>query len=93
MLKLNKSLTLLILKKLQVILQQKTKDISFRLFRENTVVHEGKLKLAKIKDEVKEVNGLECGMGLENYNDIKVGDVMECFELKEIKNIIINIYD
>ena len=35
--------------------------------------------------------GLECGMGLENYSDIKVGDVMECFEVKEIKNIIINL--
>ena len=32
--------------------------------------------------------GLECGMGLENYNDIKVGDVMECFEVKEIKKTL-----
>ena len=42
--------------------------------------------LQRFKDEVKEVKfGLECGMGLENYNDIKIGDVMECFEVKEIK--------
>ncbi|MDC3063582.1 translation initiation factor IF-2 [Alphaproteobacteria bacterium] len=63
---------------------------SFRLLRENTVVHEGKLKtLQRFKDEVKEVKfGLECGMGLENFNDIKVGDVMECFEVKEIKKIL-----
>ena len=63
---------------------------SFRLLRENTVIHEGKLKtLQRFKDEVKEVkNGLECGMGLENFNDIKVGDVMECFEIKEIKKTI-----
>ena len=63
---------------------------SFRLLRENTVVHEGKLKtLQRFKDEVKEVKfGLECGMGLENYNDIKVGDVMECFEIKEIKKTL-----
>jgi len=63
---------------------------SFRLLRENTVVHEGKLKtLQRFKDEVKEVKfGLECGMGLENYNDIKVGDVMECFEVKEIKKTL-----
>ena len=63
---------------------------SFRLLRENTVVHEGKLKtLQRFKDEVKEVKfGIECGMGLENYNDIKVGDVMECFEVKEIKKTI-----
>ena len=63
---------------------------SFRLLRENVVIHEGKLKtLQRFKDEVKEVkNGLECGMGLENFNDIKVGDVMECFEIKEIKKKI-----
>ena len=43
------------------------------------------LPSALSKDEVKEVkNGLECGMGLENFNDIKVGDIMECFEIKEI---------
>ena len=63
---------------------------SFRLLRENTVVHEGKLKtLQRFKDEVKDVKfGLECGMGLENYSDIKVGDVMECFEVKEIKKTL-----
>ena len=62
---------------------------SFRLLRE-MIVHEGKLKtLQRFKDEVKEVKfGLECGMGLENYNDIKVGDVMECFEVKEIKKTL-----
>ncbi len=60
---------------------------NFRLLRENTVIHEGKLKtLQRFKDEVKEVKeGLECGMGLENFNDIKVGDVMECFEINEVK--------
>ncbi len=63
---------------------------SFRLLRENVVIHEGKLKtLQRFKDEVKEVKfGLECGMGLENYNDIKVGDIMECFEVKEIKKTL-----
>lgn len=63
---------------------------SFRLLRENVVIHEGKLKtLQRFKDEVKEVkNGLECGMGLENFNDIKVGDIMECFEVKEIKKTL-----
>ena len=63
---------------------------SFRLLRENIVVHEGKLKtLQRFKDEVKEVKfGLECGMGLENYNDIKVGDIMECFEVKEVKKTL-----
>ena len=63
---------------------------NFRLIRESTVIHEGKLKtLQRFKDEVKEVkNGIECGMGLENFNDIRVGDVMECYEFKEIKKTI-----
>ncbi len=62
------------------------KGCSFRLLRDNTVVHQGKLKtLRRFKDEVKEVReGTECGMGFENYNDIQVGDVMECFEVKEV---------
>ncbi len=62
------------------------KGCSFRLLRDNTVVHQGMLKtLRRFKDEVKEVReGTECGMGFENYNDIQEGDVMECFEVKEI---------
>ena len=63
------------------------KGCNFRLLRESTVIHEGKLKtLQRFKDEVNEVKeGLECGMGLENFNDIKIGDIMECYEIKEIK--------
>ena len=63
---------------------------NFRLLRENTVIHEGKLKtLQRFKDEIKEVKfGLECGMGLENFNDMRIGDVMECFEVKEVKKTI-----
>ena len=59
---------------------------SFRLLRDNTVIHQGMLKtLRRFKDEVKEVReGVECGMGFENYNDIQEGDVMECFEVKEV---------
>ena len=59
---------------------------SFRLLRDNTVVHQGMLKtLRRFKDEVKEVReGVECGMGFENYNDIQDGDIMECFEVKEV---------
>ena len=59
---------------------------SFRLLRDNTVIHQGMLKtLRRFKDEVKEVReGNECGMGFENYNDIQEGDVMECFEIKEV---------
>lgn len=57
-----------------------------RLLRDNIVIHEGTLKtLKRFKDEVKEVrDGYECGMAFENYNDIKVGDAIECFEIEEI---------
>jgi len=57
-----------------------------RLLRDNVVIHEGNLKtLKRFKDEVKEVReGYECGMAFENYNDIKAGDTIECFEIEEI---------
>lgn len=57
-----------------------------RLLRDNVVIHEGTLKtLKRFKDEVKEVkNNLECGMAFENYDDIKVGDQIEAFELQEV---------
>ena len=57
-----------------------------RLLRDNIVIHEGTLKtLKRFKDEVKEVReGYECGMAFENYNDIKEGDTIECFEIEEI---------
>ena len=57
-----------------------------RLLRDNVVVYEGKLdSLRRFKDDVKEVaTGYECGMNLENYNDIKVGDIIEAFELEKV---------
>ncbi len=56
-----------------------------RLLRDNVVIHEGTLKtLKRFKEEVREVReGYECGMAFENYEDIKVGDVIECFEMVE----------
>jgi translation initiation factor IF-2 len=56
-----------------------------RLLREDIVIHEGKLKtLKRFKDDVKEVReGYECGIAFENYEDIKVGDSVEVFELVE----------
>jgi translation initiation factor IF-2 len=58
-----------------------------RLVRDGIVVHEGKLaSLRRFKDDVKEVmHGYECGVGLENYNDIQEGDVLECYIMEEIK--------
>lgn len=61
-----------------------------RILRDNVVIHEGQLKtLKRAKDEVKDVReGYECGMSFENYNDIKVGDVIECFEIEEITRVL-----
>ncbi|WP_323797942.1 translation initiation factor IF-2 [Nisaea sp.] len=57
-----------------------------RLLRDSVVIHEGTLKtLKRFKDEVKEVReGYECGAAFENYNDIQAGDLIECFEVKEV---------
>lgn len=57
-----------------------------RLLRDNVVIHEGKLKtLKRFKDEVKEVPvGQECGMAFENYEDIRPGDVIECFRVESV---------
>ncbi|WP_349363649.1 MAG: translation initiation factor IF-2 [Roseitalea porphyridii] len=57
-----------------------------RLIRDNVVIHEGKLKtLKRFKDEVSEVPvGQECGMAFENYEDIRAGDVIECFRVEEV---------
>ena len=61
-----------------------------RLIRDNVVVHEGKLStLKRFKDEVKEVAaGQECGMAFENYQDMRAGDVIECYRVEEIKRTL-----
>ena len=58
-----------------------------RLLRDSVVIHEGRVdSLKRFKDDAKEVAaGYECGMGFENYNDIKEGDVIECFQMEEIE--------
>lgn len=58
-----------------------------RLVRDGIVIHEGKISsLKRFKDDVREVNqGYECGIGIENYNDIKEGDIIECFTMEEIE--------
>ena len=62
------------------------RNAQVRLLRDNVVVYEGKLSsLQRYKDAVKEVaDGYECGVCLENYTDIKEGDVIECFVMEEI---------
>jgi len=61
-----------------------------RLLRDGIVLYTGKISsLKRFKEDAKEVLvGYECGIGIENYNDIKIGDVIECFHLKEIKPVI-----
>ena len=58
-----------------------------RVLRDNIVIHEGQLaSLRRFKDDVREVAaGYECGMQVEKFNDIKIGDVIECFVMEEIK--------
>jgi translation initiation factor IF-2 len=58
-----------------------------RLLREGVVVYEGKLaSLRRFKDDVKEVaSGYECGIGIENFNDLKVGDVIEAYQMEQMK--------
>ena len=61
-----------------------------RLVRDNVVVHEGKLStLKRFKDEVGQVQaGQECGMAFENYQDMRVGDVIECYNVEEIRRTL-----
>ncbi len=57
-----------------------------RLLRDSVVVHEGNLKtLKRFKEDVRDVKeGYECGMAFENYHDLQVGDVIECYEIEEV---------
>ena len=64
-----------------------TRDAQVRVLRDNIVVHEGEIgSLQRFKDQAKEVTaGYECGMTVAKYNDIKEGDIFECFTMQEIK--------
>ncbi|MDT8699601.1 translation initiation factor IF-2 [Kluyvera ascorbata] len=61
-----------------------------RVLRDNVVIYEGELEsLRRFKDDVNEVrNGMECGIGVKNYNDVRVGDMIEVFEIIEIQRTI-----
>ena len=63
------------------------RNAGVRVIRDNVVIHEGKLAtLKRFKDDAKEVTkGFECGMQIENYNDIKEGDIIEAYIMEEIK--------
>lgn len=64
-----------------------TRNAKLRLVREGVVIHEGEVaSLRRFKDDAKEVaSGFECGIGIEKFNDIKVGDVIEAFAIQEVK--------
>ena len=64
-----------------------TRDSQVRVLRDNIVIHEGEIgSLQRFKDAVKEVTaGYECGISIVKYNDIKEGDIFECFVMQEVK--------
>ena len=67
-----------------------TRSAKVRVVRDGIVIHEGEMEsLRRFKDDVKEVlEGFECGIGIENYNDLKEGDVIEAFTLEEVKRTL-----
>ncbi len=68
-----------------------TRNDNVRLYREDKLIYEGRVtSLKRFKDDVKEViSGFECGVGLENFDDIKVGDVMEVYKVIEVKRTLV----
>jgi translation initiation factor IF-2 len=63
------------------------RNANVRLVRDGVVIYEGKIaSLKRFKEDVREVQaGYECGVGLENFNDIKVGDIIECYTIEKVK--------
>jgi translation initiation factor IF-2 len=61
-----------------------------RLTRDGVVVHTGRLaSLRRVKDDVREVHaGLECGLKIEGYDDVKVGDIVEAFEIEKVARVL-----
>jgi translation initiation factor IF-2 len=66
------------------------RNSKIRLYREGVAIYDGQLaSLKRFKDDVKEVDaGYECGIGIANFNDIKVGDVIEAYEITEEKQTL-----
>ena len=61
------------------------RDAEVRVLRDNAVVYTGRVvSLRRFKEDVNEVRtGFECGVGISNFNDVKVGDVLECFKMEK----------
>jgi len=66
------------------------KSLPIRVLRNQTVVYEGVLEsLRRFKDDVQKVEaGTECGIGVKNYNDVKAGDQIECFQRIEVRRTV-----
>ncbi len=66
------------------------RNLPIRVLRENVVIYEGQLEsLRRFKDDVQEVKmGMECGIGVKNYNDVKAGDQIEVFERTEVQRVL-----
>ena len=65
------------------------KNSGIRIIREGVVIYSGDLvSLKRFKDDVKEVaKGYDCGLQIKNYNDVKIGDVLECYQQIAVKNL------
>jgi translation initiation factor IF-2 len=61
------------------------RDADVRVLRDNVVIYQSKIiSLRRFKDDVNEVrSGFECGVGVANFNDVKVGDILECFKIEK----------
>jgi translation initiation factor IF-2 len=61
-----------------------------RVIRDFVVIHDGEISaLKRFKDDVAEVKfGYECGLSVKNFNDLEVGDMLECYEMKEVKRTL-----
>ena len=67
-----------------------TRNSQLRLLRDNRVIYEGKVgSLRRFKDDVSEVKqGFECGIGLDRYQDVKVGDVIEAYQVEKVAGVM-----
>jgi translation initiation factor IF-2 len=66
------------------------RNAKVRLLRDGVVIHEGSLaSLKRFKDDAREVaNGFECGLSIDRYDDIRVGDVVECYEMEQVQAVL-----
>jgi translation initiation factor IF-2 len=66
-----------------------TRNAEVRLLRDNVVIYEGKISsLKRFKDDASEVTrGYECGIGIQNFNDLKVGDIIEAFVNERVMDV------